>query len=188
MATARRYTGTAILLHWLVASGIAANIALAWVWPYVADDDVRPMIDTHKSIGVTVLGLALLRLLWRAGHQPPGYPASYRRWERVASHAVHWGLYAVMFAMPLTGWIMDSAWKDASTHPMNWFGTFQWPRIAAIEHLPPATRDRVHDAFGAAHCYIAWLVYALFAVHVAGAFKHQFDGERELQRMGLGRG
>lgn len=179
-----RYTRLAMLFHWLVAILIVANVALAWIWPHAADDTVRPMIDAHKSIGITVLGLAILRLLWRFAHTPPAYPPGYKPWERKLSHAVHWLLYLVMFGMPLTGWIMDSAWKDAATHPMAWFGLFEWPRIAWFQHLDPALRDRMHDLFGAAHVWSSYALYGLLALHVGGALKHQvIDGDPELQRM-----
>ncbi len=179
-----RYTGAAIAFHWLVAAGIAANVALAWTWPYLADANVRPAIDTHKSIGITVLGLAVMRLLWRWTHRPPALPSSYQRWETRLSHATHIALYVVIFAMPLSGWIMDSAWAGAASNPMSLFGLFEWPRIGLVEHLPPATRDGVHAAFGAAHFWIAWMIYGLVALHIAGALKHQWlDRERELQRM-----
>lgn len=186
--TGPRYTSLAIFLHWLIAVGIVANVALAWIWPHLADAQVRPAIDIHKSIGITVLGLAIMRLLWRLTHRPPAYPAGYQPWERTASHAVHGLLYLIMFGMPLTGWIMDSAWKDAETHPMHWFGLFEWPRIAFFQHFDPATRDRLHDIFGGAHIWGAYALYALFALHVVGALKHQWlDGEREVQRMWPGR-
>ncbi|MBA2936255.1 cytochrome b [Sphingomonas sp. CGMCC 1.13654] len=186
--TRERYTGIAILLHWLIAAGIILNVALAWIWPHLADEQVRPAIDIHKSIGVTVLGLAIMRLLWRLTHRPPAYPAGYRPWERASSHAVHWLLYLIMFAMPLTGWIMDSAWKDAASHPMHYFGTFEWPRIAFFQHLDPATMDRLHGLFGAGHVAGAYALYALFSLHVGGALKHQWlDREAELQRMWPGR-
>lgn len=183
----RRYSGVAILLHWLIAAGIVANVALAWIWPRLADEQVRPAIDTHKSIGITLLGLAIMRLLWRWTHRPPAMPDNYRRWEVRAAHATHWLLYALMFAMPLSGWIMDSAYKDAASHPMFLFGLFEWPRIGPILHLPSATRDAVHDGFAAVHTYASWLLYALFALHVGGALKHELDGHRELRRMMPGR-
>lgn len=184
MRLVRRYTGAAIAFHWLVAAGIVANVTLAWVWPHLADDNVRPAIDTHKSIGITVLGLAIMRLLWRWTHRPPALPTRYQRWEIAASHATHILLYVLIFAMPLSGWIMDSAWKDAATHPMYLFGLFEWPRIGTVMHLAPTTRDQVHDLFGAAHIWLSYLLYALFGLHVAGALKHQWlDREPELQRM-----
>jgi len=187
----QRYTKIAIWLHWLVAIGVITNVALAWIWPLgdahpAIGEYVRPMIDTHKSIGITILGLAILRLLWRLGHKPPLYPSSYKPWEATLSHLVHWGLYFVILAMPITGWVMDSAYKDAALHPNHYFGTFEWPRLGFIMNLPPATKAWVHDAFGAAHGYIALLVYALFVMHLLGALKHQFQGAKELQRMGLG--
>jgi cytochrome b561 len=185
---ANRYTTTAIVFHWVVAVLMIVNVALAWSWPYVADESVRPLIDNHKSIGVTVLGLAILRLLWRATHRPPAYPAGYKGWERTVSHLVHGLLYAIIFVMPLTGWIMDSAWKDAATHPMHWFGLFEWPRLAFVQNLDPATRERMHGLFGGAHELSAKALYVLVFLHIAGALKHQWlDGDRELQRMWPGR-
>lgn len=185
----RKYSGVAIALHWLVAAGIIVNIALAWVWPHLADAQVRPAINMHKSIGITVLGLALIRLLWRLTHRPPALPTSYERWEITLSHLTHWLLYALILAMPLSGWIMDSAWKDAATHPLFLFGLFEWPRIAAITHLDLATRDTLHSVFGAAHAWLAYLVYGLVTLHIAGALKHEWiDREPELRRMLPGRG
>lgn len=182
-----RYTKPAIVLHWLIAAGILGNIALAWTWPHLADGHVRPAIDVHKSIGITVLGLAILRLLWRFTHRPPPLPKTYRSWERVTSHVVHGALYFVMFAMPLSGWIMDSAYKDAATHPMAYFGLFAWPRISAILHLDPALKDHVHHLAGAAHAFGAYALYALVFLHVGGALKHEWiDREREIGRMWFG--
>ena len=183
-----RYTRVAMLFHWLVAAGIVANVALAWTWPYLGDERVRPAIDTHKSIGITILGLAILRVLWRLTHRPPPFPTRYQLWERRVSGAVHGLLYALIFVMPLTGWIMDSAYKDAASHPMALFGLVPWPRIGAIMALDPATKLRVHDLFGAGHYYASWALYALVGLHVAGALKHQLvDRHRELQRMWPGR-
>jgi len=180
----RKYSGVAIALHWIIALGILVNLMLPNIWEVAGDENVRPLIDAHKSIGVTVLGLAVMRLLWRLTHTPPALPASYKPWEVKASHAAHWALYAFIFAMPLTGWIMDSAWKDAATHPMQWFGLFEWPRIGMVMNLDEVTKKTVHDSFGEAHELLGWALWALFALHVIGALKHQFlDGEKELQRM-----
>lgn len=183
-----RYTRIAMLFHWVIAAGIVANVTLAWVWPYLGDSSVRPAIDTHKSIGITILGLAILRVLWRLTHVPPAFPTRYQDWERRVSGIVHGALYLLIFVMPLSGWIMDSAYKDAATHPMALFGLVPWPRIGAVMALDPATKLRVHDMFGATHSYAAWALYALVGLHVAGALKHQFvDRHRELQRMWPGR-
>lgn len=182
-----RYTTPAIVFHWLIALLIFANIALAWSWPNVADASVRPLIDTHKSIGITILGLVVLRILWRATHRPPAASANHKPWEKHLAHAVHMLLYAAILVMPLSGWIMDSAFKDAATHPNYYFGLFQWPRIGWIASLDPATKKVVHDSFDTVHGLAADLIYGLVFLHIAGALKHQFvDKDHELARMGMG--
>jgi cytochrome b561 len=73
----QRYTRTAMAFHWLIALVILANVAMIWIVGYLPDGMVRPVIDTHKSLGITVLGLAILRVLWRATHPAPPLPPSY---------------------------------------------------------------------------------------------------------------
>ncbi len=181
-----RYTRTAIVLHWLIAALIVVNVGLALSVDFLADEWVRPVIDTHKSTGITVLGLVVLRLLWRVGHPPPTLPLTYARWERAAAYAAHGTLYALMLFLPLSGWLHDSAWKDAATHPMHWFGLFTWPRIGFIETVEPAAKETLHTVFGWIHTGLGYLLYGLLALHIGGALKHQFiDREPELQRMSL---
>ena len=184
MTQTGRYTRIAMVLHWLVAALILANVALIWSVDLLPDGAVRPVIDTHKSIGITVLGLAVLRLLWRFGHPPPAMPAGFARWERAAAHAAHALLYGVIFALPLSGWLHDSAWNGAASHPMRLFGLFEWPRIAIFNGDSPARRDVLHDQLGAVHTWCGYLLYALLAAHVLGALKHQLlDRQPELQRI-----
>ena len=181
-----RYTRIAIILHWVVAVLIVCNVALALSADSLPDRWVRTVIDTHKSIGITVLGLGLLRLLWRAGHPAPPLPADYPRWQRIAAHAVHAVLYVLILGLPLSGWMHDSAWKDAATHPMQLFGIVPWPRIAWIEHVAPAARENLHTLFGSVHTWLGYALYAMVALHVGAALKHQFvDKHRELQRIGF---
>jgi cytochrome b561 len=182
--TVSRYTGVAIVLHWLVALLIVGNLVMIWFVDRYPDAWVRPVIDLHKSIGLTVLGLVLLRILWRVGHRPPPMPADYPRAERLAAHAAHALLYAVILLLPLTGYIHDSAWKDAATHPLKLYGLVDWPRIAVIMHQPASVKESIHSIFFACHKYLAYVLYVLFVLHVGGALKHQiFDREAELQRM-----
>lgn len=184
-----RYSNFAIALHWIIALLIVTNVALAWIWPTLSGESVRPLINTHKSIGITVLALVVMRLLWRLGNPPPPLPLHHKTWEKRAAHIAHGLLYIVMFAMPLSGWIMDSAWDKAAGNPNIWFGLFEWPRIGFVMNLDPATKKSVHDNFGAMHGLSADILYVLLLVHVAGALKHQFiDKDKELARMGLGRG
>jgi cellulose synthase/poly-beta-1,6-N-acetylglucosamine synthase-like glycosyltransferase/cytochrome b561 len=179
-----RYTGVAIALHWLIALFIALNVGLALSVDFLPDSAVRPVIDLHKSMGITVLGLVILRVLWRLSHRPPALPAKYAPWERLSAHGVHYLLYAVMLLLPLSGWLHDSAWRDAATHPMRLFGLFEWPRLQFIATLPAGLKEDLHTRFGQLHTWLGYGLYGLFALHVGGALKHQwFDGEEELQRM-----
>jgi cytochrome b561 len=183
----QRYSRPAIWLHWTVAALIVGNTALGLYAEAAPNDWVRPLIDAHKSLGITVLGLAVLRLSWRLSHAPPPMPVSYRLWERTAANVVHVALYALVFALPLTGWAHDSAWKGWEAHPMRLFWLVPWPRIGAIAALEPDVKPQWHDALYVAHQAAAWAIYALLAAHILGALKHQWlDGHAELQRMGVG--
>ncbi len=184
---AGRYTAPAIVLHWLVAILIVVNLALGWGAGFLPGHLIRPVIDTHKSIGITVFGLAILRLLWRASHKPPRLlpmtPA-----ERLAAHAAHVTLYVLIFAIPLTGWLHDSAWRGAASHPLLLFGLVPFPRLPALLHAPAPARDWWHATVFAIHADLGWVVLALLALHIGGALKHQLiDHEPELGRMLPGR-
>lgn len=179
-----RYSGPAIALHWLVGVMVIANVFLGLLTDSFGKANTRFMIGTHESMGVTILGLSIMRLLWRATHRPPALPASHTVWEGRASLAVHWMLYLVILGLAVSGVIHDSAWNLAPEIKWRWFGLFEWPRVGWIMNLNPGIRQIVHVAFGKLHELLAWCLYLLFFLHVAGALKHQwFDGEPELQRM-----
>lgn len=171
-------------LHWLVAMLILGNLALVWIVDALPEDFIRPVINNHKSIGITVFGLGLLRLLWRRAHPPPPLPTGYPRLERVGAHLAHVVLYGLILAMPLSGWLHDSAWEGAAAHPIRLFGLVPFPRLGWLETLDPVRREQMHDLWFTVHAGLAWVLYALVAVHVAGALKHElWDRERELGRM-----
>ncbi len=163
-----------MLLHWLVAALIIANLAIVWVIDLFPDDWVRPAINTHKSIGLTVLGLAVLRILWRLSHRPPALPRSYPMLERLSAHAAHLLLYGLILALPVSGYLHDSAFKDAAANPLTIFNLVTVPRLPAFMALDPATKDRVHATWFAIHSSLGYVLYALLALHILGALKHQF--------------
>ena len=184
MTRSGRYTGTAMALHWLVALLVIGNLLLVWCIGLLPDTMVRPAIDTHKSIGITVLGLVLLRVLWRASHPPPPLPGTYPRAERWLAHGAHLVLYALILALPLSGWIHDSAFKDAAAHPLRLFGLVPWPRIAPIMALDPVSKEAVHTRWFRIHGLLGYGLYALLALHLLGVLKHHLlDRDPVLQRM-----
>jgi cytochrome b561 len=180
----------AIVLHWSIAVLIIANVAMGLGAQWIPDGWVRPVIDTHKSVGITVLGLAILRVLWRLTHRPPPLLAhtdpagAWDRIEHAAAHVTHLLLYFLIFLLPLSGWAHDSAWKDAATHPMYLFGLFEWPRIGWVTGLDAALKETLHDRFGSLHTWLGYCLYALLALHIAGALKHEWiDRQSVIRRM-----
>jgi cytochrome b561 len=128
----------------------------------------------HKSMGITVLALMLLRLAWRlyAGAPPsvPGTPG----WQRAAAALSHWGLSGLAIAMPLSGWLYDSA---SGLRPFHWFGLFPMPKLVPPdESLADAAHDWHEDLF--------WVLVALIAVHASAAlYHHLFRRDATLARM-----
>jgi cytochrome b561 len=181
---AERYTKPAIWLHWLIGVMIIGNIVGGLFHESFGEENIRFIINTHKSVGITVLGLAIMRLLWRLTHRPPALPTNYKRWEVGASHAVHWLLYFLIFALPITGWMHDSAWKKAPEIKMYWFGLFEWPRLPWIMNMEAGAKEAFHSVMGERHELLGYILIALLLLHIGAALKHQFiDKERELQRM-----
>jgi len=185
MALPDRYTRPAIVFHWTIAALIVANVIGIWTMDFFPESVHRPLINLHKSIGLTVLGLALMRILWRVTHAPPrDLPAA--PWQHALAHLAHFGLYVIIIGLPLTGYMHDSAFKVAGEHPLTWFGLFDVPRIGWIQSIAQPDKEALHKLFFSWHGAFATALYGLFALHVAGALKHQWvDRQRELQRMAL---
>jgi len=141
-----KYTRPAIVLHWLIAVLIGVNIALGLLAESLPDDWIRTAIDSHKSIGLTVLGLLALRILWRVTHAPPPLPR-YAGWEKTASQLTHFALYGVIVGLPLTGWMHDSAFKAAAEHPLTLFGLVEVPRIGWIMSIAQPDKEQLHGLF-----------------------------------------
>ena len=184
-APARRstYSSVAIALHWLIALLMLSNIALAWYFGTLKGPDAIPPIQLHKSIGITVLLLTLLRIGWRLTHRAPPLPAEMKGWERWAARATHFVFYLLMLGMPLSGWAMVSASPLIKVHPTVLYGVIHWPAAP----FPGFDSDHLHDAhklFEKTHSLLAWVAYATIALHVAAALKHQLiDRDDVLSRM-----
>ncbi|HTH60194.1 MAG TPA: cytochrome b [Paraburkholderia sp.] len=172
---ARRYTGTAMLLHWLIAALIVWGFALGWVMtdiPGITPTKLR-YFAWHKWIGVTVLALVLVRIVWRATHAAPPLPAALRGVERLAAHAGHAALYALMVAVPVSGYLYSSA----AGIQVVYLGV--WPMPVLIG--PDAA---LKAALRVVHVTLDYVLLAVVAVHLLAVVKHQwFDRQRILARM-----
>lgn len=166
------YTRTAIWLHWITAVLIVANLATGLLHETL----LKGSIPLHKSIGMTVLVLALARLAWRLTHRAPPLPRDIPGWQRGLAHASHWLFYVFIILVPLTGWVFTSA--SPKRHPLDWFGLFPLP------YFPVAPGPGVGDSPHTAHVYMGYALLALLVVHIAAALKHHFvDRDVVLARM-----
>lgn len=168
------YTPTAIALHWLVGVGLLATLALGF---YMHDLPLSPdklrLYSWHKWAGVTLFLLAVFRVLWRLSHRPPAAPASMPRWQQVAAEAVHGLLYLLMFAIPLSGWLMSSA----KGFPTVWFGVLPLPDLVGKDVELGKTLKEAHEMLNL-------LLLVLVASHVGAALKHHLlDRDEVLARM-----
>jgi len=179
-----RYNAGAIALHWTIALLIFANIALAWWFNTLHGDAKIEPVQLHKSIGITVLLLSLVRLGWRLAVPPPPMSPALKPWERWLAHTVHVLFYVFMIGMPLTGWAFTSASPLIHVFPIVLFHVIPWPTISPLANLPHDQMKAAHGLFLSTHRLMAKLAYALIALHVAGALKHHLiDQDNELARM-----
>ena len=161
--TVSRYTRTAVALHWTMAGLILAGLFMGWT---MTEMDVSPqrlkVYNWHKWVGVTVLALAILRLLWRLTHRAPPLAGSPPRWQRLAAHGGHALLYVLMFVMPLTGWI----YSNYSGYPVVYLGKVPLPDLVE--------RDReLAQSWVQVHHTLAVVLALVVAGHVLAALYHQ---------------
>ena len=182
---AERYSKIAVALHWLIAGGILFNLGAM----LLVDDDgrSRAFIELHKSIGITVLLLVVVRILWRTGHRPPPLANALKPWERKLATATHHALYLLMVLVPLSGWLMNSASLNKATgqpYGVSLFG-LPWFNLPPFTTMDPATQKYWHHMFGIGHSEVfKLLLWVALILHVAGALKHQFlDRQPQLRRM-----
>lgn len=197
MSTTTRYTKTAVILHWLIAIAIFSMFALGWFMEGLPKEGAKQMaydvfnfgiytwqladaatprtfyFNLHKSIGVTILGLIIIRVLWRVTHKPPALLSSYKVWERKLATGVHHLLYLLMIALPVSGVIMATY----SKYGIKWFG---YPLIKGLDN------NAARESFKEIHELIGIVILVMLILHIAGALKHHFvDKDDTLKRMTL---
>ncbi|GAB2614996.1 cytochrome b [Novilysobacter erysipheiresistens] len=172
---ADRWGPVSQLLHWVI---VLLLLMLSTIGLLLDSLPVSPkyfwVFDLHKSTGLTLLALVVLRIGWRlyagAPRPLPGTPT----WQTRVASITHWLLYALILAMPLSGWLYDSA---SGLRPLRWYGLFEVPKLSAPDE---GLRELGHTA----HEWLFWVLVALVIVHVAAAFYHHvFQRDATLQRM-----
>jgi cytochrome b561 len=192
---ATRYTKTAKILHWLIALGIFGMFALGWymselpkegpkqmaydlfdwgIYTWTLSEEASPRtfyFNLHKSIGITILALIIVRIFWRLTHKAPAMLASYKAWETKLASGVHRLLYVLMLALPLSGLVM----AVASKYGVKWFGL---EFIGGLDNTP------LREVFKEAHEIIGVVILLIIILHILGALKHKFiDKDETLDRM-----
>lgn len=162
------------LFHW--ASAILL-VAIAGIGLYMTGlpgsaEKVR-IFALHKSLGLTLLAVVLLRLLWRLTHRPPAPVPGVSRALYHAASTVHWALYALMIAMPVTGWLINSA----AGYPLRWFGLVRVPALTGRDESLQSLATLLHESG-------FWILAVLVAGHVfAALYHHVFLDDGTLHRM-----
>jgi cytochrome b561 len=159
-----RYGRVAIAFHWAIALLILANWPLGYFAETIEGRFGRNLVPLHKSIGLTVLALSFARLVWRLGHPAPPLPPSLSRWRASAARLTHWGLYLLIIALPLSGWLRTSP----NSYPLRWFGLITVPKFPIEQGSTGA------ELAATGHEVLAWMMLALVVLHVAAALHHHF--------------
>jgi cytochrome b561 len=174
------YGGLAKILHWSIATLIAAQFALGWSMPHIGRN-TRPgtLINLHFSVGMVILLLVIVRLAWRLTHPVPPVPTHVPLWQQRAARAAHWLLYVLLFAIPILGWLSASG----RNFPVSLFGVIQFPQLLPAKHPWTGTLGDIHTLLS------NYVLLGVVALHGLAALYHHFivhDGtlRRMLPRFG----
>ena len=171
--TADRWGAVTIGFHWLTVLLVVGLCLVGFLMQELPSGKFKiEVFALHKSFGLTLLAVTLLRLAWRGLAGTPR-PEPMPAWQALAARVSHVALYAVLVAMPLTGWLYNSA----SGFPLRWFGQFALPKLAARDHDVAEFAEEAHET-------LFLVLAALVTVHALAALKHHYvDRDRTLQRM-----
>lgn len=173
-----RYGAVAMALHWLTAAAVAGLIAIGWVMTDLPKESSLKftLFQWHKSVGITVLLLTLLRLAWRLLHRPPPPPAGLTDWERRGAAAAHIALYALLLVLPLSGWAAVSA--SPLNIPTLLYGVVPWPHLPVPDLM--ASRDALAELLEDSHGFGGNIMAWLAGLHVLAALWHHFYRKDEV--------
>ena len=197
--TQNQYTKTAIVLHWLIGIGILAMFGLGWFMADIPKDQPKAMsfdlfdlgvytwnmatevtprtfyFNLHKSVGITLLALIVLRLFWRITHRPPALLDTLTATEKKIATGGHHLLYLLMFALPITGLVM--AINSKFEYGVKWFG---------ISLMNGLDNKAIRESFVDVHEVVGIIMLVVIGIHILGALKHKFiDKDGTMSRMSL---
>jgi cytochrome b561 len=197
--TQNQYTKTAIVLHWLIGIGILAMFGLGWFMADIPKDQPKAMsfdlfdlgiytwnmatevtprtfyFNLHKSVGITLLALIVVRLFWRITHRPPALLDTLTATEKKIATGGHHLLYLLMFALPITGLVM--AINSKFEYGVKWFG---------ISLMNGLDNKAIRESFVDVHEVVGIIMLVVIGIHVLGALKHKFiDKDGTMSRMSL---
>ena len=172
-----KYSPLARILHWSIAGMIVSQFILAKLAERAEDNDQLlqqlALLANHKSIGMTIVMLAVVRIIWRFTHRPPVLPSDLPVWQHRASAVVHWILYGLIFAIPISGWLMSSA----TAYSVSWFNLFSFPDLVSPNEELAHLLHQVHET-------LAKSLFVIAVLHILAALKHRFiDKDQVLARM-----
>ncbi|MDH2327601.1 cytochrome b/b6 domain-containing protein [Cereibacter sp. SYSU M97828] len=174
--TPRSYGSVARILHWLTALLILTELPLGLIANRGGFDIDRKvqLFSLHKTLGVAIFAVALIRILWALSQPRPASLHPERRAETLLAETVHWVLYAALVMVPLTGWIQHAATEG--------FSQILWPLSQGLPFIPKS--ESLAAAMGLAHQTFAWMLVGSLILHIAGAIKHAaIDRDATLSRM-----
>lgn len=169
-----RYSTVSLVLHWLIAALVVTQIVLIAAHEATEGSISREYVNLHKSVGLSILVLTLIRLGWRIANPAIPLPEATPTWQKLVARGTHVLFYVFLIAMPLVGWAASSA----AGRDILWFGLFQWPA------LPIGGGRETAGQLMDLHELAAKLLIALVVLHILGALKHHFiDRDNVLHRM-----
>jgi cytochrome b561 len=174
MERGRRYSGVAMLLHWVIAILVIMNWRIAEAAEHLEGPLKGEVFGYHKAWGMLILTLTVIRLIWRLTHRPPPLAATLKAWERALARTVHTLFYVLLIGLPLGGWLANSL----AGRTIPFVGLFEIPA------LPIGTNGDLAGSIFDVHATGGTILLALIALHIAGALKHTIiDRDGTLWRM-----
>ncbi|MDD5585436.1 MAG: cytochrome b [Alphaproteobacteria bacterium] len=173
------YDPVAKTFHWLTALAVLAMLAIGWT---MADGGLNPLLfHWHKSIGITILALILLRLAWRLISPPPPLPTPMPNWQRTTAITTHRALYLLLIVMPLTGWMIVTCFGGTTLL----YGMIPLPDLPLLSEL--SNKADIGEQLEEVHESLAMILAGLLTLHIGAALKHHFiDRDDVLLRMSPG--